>query len=244
MMIIIIILNMSRNPMHGESLDSHLKLGLKFGFKKGVENMANLAIVDPGKLRVPMGGGGGGTPRKPSWMTTVDGKFDGRSGIFDPHAPYCPDELGAGMETVCEAMEMPNLRHAAVVKQPRAAEGRPETAFLFAGRAWEIHGWALASGYSLFGLCLALCNLLAPQHASKVCTAVSPVPSLCLLLQSLTVVEASSSPESSSLDRCATLGSVGLLLAACALPSACVFWSPYLAIPLILVSALDRKSVV
>ena len=91
---------------------------------------------------------------------------------------------------------------------------------------WEVPGWQLAVGYSLFGLGLALCNLLAPQHASKVCTAASPVPILCLLLQALT----------SRQDTTQTVWiQCGLVLSACALPSACVFWSLHLAIPLVLV---------
>ena len=188
---------MSRNPINGESLGSHLR--------KGMENMTTLTIVDPGKLRVPFGGvGGSRTPRKPSWMTTV---------VSD--SSLCQTEANGP----CETLDMPTPPPH-TVKQPRTeTEG-----------AWEVHGWALSSGYSLFGLSLALCNILAQHHASRVCTAMSPVPSLCLLLQSLSVVKCS---------RHAALGSVGLLLAACVLPSACVFWSLYLAIPLILVSAFS-----
>lgn len=184
---------MSRNPINGESLGNHLR--------KGMENMTTLTIVDPGKLRIPFGGAGNKTPRKPSWMTTV---------ASDSH----PE-----LDNVCETLDMPNL-HPATVKQPKA-----ETE-----RAWEIPGWALSAGYSFFGLGLALCNLLAPLYASRVCTAMSPIPALCLLLQSLSTMEC---------NRRMALGALGLLLAACALPSACVFWSLPLAIPLILVLAVS-----
>lgn len=184
---------MSRNPINGESLSSHLR--------KGMENMTTLTIVDPGKLRVPFGGSGNKTPRKPSWMTTV------------------PSDAHPVLDNVCETLDIHNL-NPTVIKQPK----------LETENAWGIPGWALSAGYSFFGLGLALCNLLAPNHTGKVCTAMSPVPALCLLLQSLSAMES---------NRQVVLGSLGLLLAACALPSACVFWSLHLAIPLMLVLSVS-----
>ena len=104
------------------------------------------------------------------------------------------------------------------------------------GEGYDVHGWVLAVGYSIFGLSLALGNLLAPQHTSKVCVAVSPIPFLCLLLQALACMERDRRDIKHGLR---TLGPSGLMLSASALPSACVLWSVYLAIPLVLALSLS-----
>lgn len=176
---------MSRNPINEEifTIGTHLRKG-----------MDSLTILEPGKLRVPFGGGGK-TPRKQSWMNVEQ----------DFQCADCPSEA---------AIEVPKL--------PRPPEPTPTD------RCLEVPGWVLASGYAFFGLGLGLCNLLTPQHASRVCTASSPVPLLCLLFQSLACLEHRQRYE-------LVLGSAGLILSACALPSACVFWSLHLSIPLVLV---------
>lgn len=175
---------MSRNPINEEMLvlGTHLRKG-----------MDSLTILEPGKLRVPFGGGNK-TPRKQSWMNVGQ----------DPQA------VVSTAETVVE-----------VPKPPRPQDPPLEHCI-------EVPGWVLAAGYALFSLGLGLCNLLAPQHTSRVCTASSPLPLLCLLLQSAACLD-------KRYDQ--VLGSIGLILSACALPSACFFWSLYLSIPLVLVLA-------
>ena len=172
---------MSRNSINEEMfvIGTHLRKG-----------MENLTILEPGKLRVPFGGGNR-TPRKQSWMNVVQ------------EAPTVD-----ASETVVE-----------VSKQSKPQELATEHCF-------EVHGWVLAAGYALFSLGLGLCNLLMPQHTSRVCTVTSPMPLLCLLLQSVVCL-------ARRYDH--VMGSIGLILSACAIPSACLFWSLYLSIPLVLV---------
>lgn len=172
---------MSRNSINEEMfvIGTHLRKG-----------MESLTILEPGKLRVPFGGGNK-TSRKQSWMNVVQ-----------------DTQTVDVSETVIE-----------VPKLPKPQESSTEHCI-------EVHGWALAAGYALFSLGLGLCNLLAPQHTSRVCTASSPIPLLCLLLQSVVCLDR-------RYDR--VLGSIGLVLSACAIPSACLFWSLYLSIPLVMV---------
>ena len=93
---------------------------------------------------------------------------------------------------------------------------------------WQVNGWIVATGYTAFGLGLALCNLLAPQHTSKVCTALSPIPFICLLVQAFMCMELGH-----------YMGPGGLLLSAYLLPSACVLWSLHFSIPLVCLLSLS-----
>jgi hypothetical protein len=87
----------------------------------------------------------------------------------------------------------------------------------------EVPGWVLAAGFTLFAMCLALCNLLAPQYAGRVCTTASPIPVLCLLLLSLH----------------RQVGAPGVVISALLLPSVCVWWNLYLSIPFVLLLSVS-----
>jgi hypothetical protein len=89
----------------------------------------------------------------------------------------------------------------------------------------EIQAWCLSLAYSVFGLSLALCNLLALQQSSgrACCGALSPLPVLCLLLQATT---APNTPTASALLLCMIL-----------LPGVCTLWSlPLLAAFIVLLA--------
>jgi hypothetical protein len=151
-------------------------------------------------------GGGCKTHKKQSWMT-VSGSTNFNStneeadAMFDVVMDIPKSNKGVQSSSVFPALELNN--------------------FNLGSYNWQVHGWLLALGYTAFGMGLALCNLLVPQHTSKVCTALSPIPFICLLLQALTCVELGHRH----------LGPAGLLLSACLLPSACVLWSLHVSIP-------------
>lgn len=162
------------------------------------KGMDSLTILDPGRLRVPFGVNT--KMRNKSWMTVPP--------------------TDAFSETLVDVV--PPGEH---FTAPTPTNSTNSTNLINSTNfTWEIPGWVLAVGYSLFGLGLALCNLLIPQHTGKVCTGTSPIPLLCLLLQALACKKGR------------WVGG-GLLLAALSLPSACAFWSLYLAIPLVLASS-------
>ena len=195
------------------------------------KGMDNLTIVDPGRLRVPFGGVGK-APKKQSWMTVSNS-----SGIPDPYNTYIGEEHdGADMQDV--VMD--------IVKQPNLKISLDHTNPMRQGweQHWEIKGWTLSLGYSLFGLVMALCNLFSSSSASRVCTAMSPIPMLCLLFQALFCMDPSNRQVSST-----CLEACGLVLSALILPSACVFWNLYISMPLVLflslviVSCIRQKTV-
>jgi hypothetical protein len=95
----------------------------------------------------------------------------------------------------------------------------------------EVQGWMLAVGYAFFGVDLALCNLLAVQQAGMVCATLSPVPVICLLLQSITAMNLTAmnltAMNPTAINRrhaMGLLGSFGLALSAASLPAMCVYW--------------------
>ena len=116
-----------------------------------------------------------------------------------------------------------------IPKQSRAIPVQPELIGI------EVSGWLLAVGYAVFGLSLGLCNLLTPQHTNKVCTGMSPIPFLCLLLQAFMRIESIDSDKREIL----LIGPGCLIISASILPAACIIWSLYLAIPLVLVLSLS-----
>ena len=86
-----------------------------------------------------------------------------------------------------------------------------------------LQGWVVTAGYSLFGMALALCNLLSVPSAGQVCSAVCPLPMCCLMAQGLAVAAFGQR----------VLG-VSLFACAWALPLVCAAWSLLLATPLVL----------
>jgi hypothetical protein len=132
-------------------------------FRKGMDSLT----IDPGRLRVPFGNSK--PPKKQSWMTVS-------ATAETEHCETRPLQAFTGSVDMHEVvMDIP--KRPAVNPDPR-----PEN-------TWEVPGWFLALGYSIFGLCLGLCNLLSPQHAGRVCTALSPIPLLCLILQAFTCMD-------------------------------------------------------
>lgn len=90
-----------------------------------------------------------------------------------------------------------------------------------------VHGWVLALGYALFGVAMALSNLLTLPNLGLVCSLACPLPMLSLWAQASVVA---------GLDRRPLLGAA---LACCALPLpfACSQWSLVWGGPLIVLLA-------
>ena len=207
---------MSRNPINEEIY--HLGSQLRKG-------MDSLTIADPGRLKVPFGNSGK-PPKKQSWMTVNAPASECEARPV--HALQCLHTGHPLSDMHDVVMDMPKRQAPAV----NSAEPRPES-------YWEVPGWMLALGYSIFGLGLALCNLLSPQHAGRVCSVLSPIPLLCLILQALTCVDLGHIPGHNKQGGLWILGPIGLVLSACTLPSACVCWTLHLAVPLVLVLAVS-----
>lgn len=93
----------------------------------------------------------------------------------------------------------------------------------------KIKGWMLSVGYSIFGLVLALCNLLSSAYTNRVCTAMSPIPMVCLLLQALFCMDNGVGQKNTFFHEAWCL-----IITATLLPTACVLWNLYVSIPLIL----------
>lgn len=115
--------------------------------------------------------------------------------VEEPNAPPAPKDK----EIVLEMQPL--------ARQPEPTEG--------------LHGWSLALGYSLFGVSLALSNLLTLPHTPLVCSLACPVPMLCLWAQAFAV----------GLSR----RSVAVILACCAfpVPLVCSLWSLFWGAPFI-----------
>lgn len=216
---------MSRLPINEEiyNLGSQLK--------RGMDSLTIIDRLDPNKMRIPFGGGCNGAAKikRQSWMTVPSNSGNPNPNNSNNSNNPIPDGAESWPETGLYdvVMEIPKQSRAALTPVTPEPTGR--------GCHWEVHGWLLAVGYAVFGLSLALCNLLAPQHTSKVCTGVSPIPFLCLLLQALTCMDYDKSDKI----KIWALGPGGLILSASALPSACILWSLYMAIPLVFVLSLS-----
>ena len=209
--------------------------------------MDSLTIVDPGRLRVPFGGGCK-TPRKQSWMTVSvpagmepydgDGSVSA-SCVSAVHSLNCnqnyPRESNmqdavvdisrqSGIKLSIDSLMHQNTGHNLSGRQPLEHH-------------WEIKGWVLSVGHSVFGLALALCNLISSAYTSRVCTAMSPIPMACLLLQALFCMDHGMRQRNVFF-----LEVWSLMISALILPAACVLWNLYISIPLILLLSLSVVS--
>lgn len=218
---------MSRQPINEEicNLGSQLRKG-----------MDSLTIVDPGRLRVPFGSGNR-TPRKQSWMTVTNNG----SSATEPLDKTSTDDKSNKSNTPDVVIDISSLNS----RQPcMKLSLEPIIQPIVSGRQmlehhWEIRGWVLSLGYSVFGLALALCNLLTSASTSRVCTVMSPIPMACLLLQTLFCMDYGIR------QGCYASLEVGcLIISALLLPTACVFWSLYISIPLTLLLSLSIFSCV
>ena len=211
---------MSRIPINEEiyNLGSHLK--------RGMESV----IIDHNRMRVPFGSGTNGPnssnssnskmPKRQSWMTVPSNQGVCSRPIADDPLP----EINGLYDVV---MEIPKQSRAIQqIQQIQQIQPISEPTGI------EVSGWLLAVGYATFGLSLGLCNLLTPQHTSKVCTGMSPIPLLCLLLQALVCMD-------SDKREIWFIGPGCLIISASILPAACIIWSLYLAVPLMLMLSLS-----
>jgi hypothetical protein len=204
---------MSRHTINEElyNLGNQLKRG-----------MDSITIVDPGRLRVPFGGGSK-TPRKQSWMTV-----SAQSGM----EPYRDVEEDSCMqEVVMDLARQPNIK---LSLEPMMTHALTPINRQALEHHLEVKGWTLSLGYSLFGLALALCNLLSTVSASMVCTVMSPIPMACLLLHALFSMESGVRHVGSY-----NLEVWCLLISALLIPTACVSWSLYVSMPLTLILSLS-----
>lgn len=244
---------MSRKLINEEIYD----LGNQF-----VKGMDSLTIVDPGRLRVPFGGGGGKTPRKQSWMTVsvpagfsveVDRSSEIGHDSVPPtasHSPqYCPPSSVRDPNNRSLSNHQLNLqpsRQDVGVDMPRQSNIKlsleplihTSPGHLLSGRQsseyqWEIKGWTLSAGYTFFGLSLALCNLISSAYTSRVCVAMSPIPVACLILQALFCMD--QTPNHCSYRRSIlSPKACCLVVSALLVPTICISWNIYFSVALIL----------
>jgi hypothetical protein len=174
-------------------------------------------------MRVPFGSGTNGPnssnskmPKRQSWMTVPSNQ-----GVC---SHPITDEMPEANGLYDVVMEIP--------KQSRAIQPIQQIQPISEPTGIEVSGWLLAVGYAIFGLSLGLSNLLTPQHTSKVCTGMSPIPLFCLLLQALVCMD---------IDKreIRFIGPGCLIISASIIPAACIIWSLYLAVPLMLMLSLS-----
>jgi hypothetical protein len=157
--------------------------------------METINIPDPSRLRVP---------------------FPGRG---QRNAAPCPPHPPLPEESRCEELVLDIS--SVIAKTPRPESKKKDSTI-------QIEAWTLSVAYVVFSLSMALYNLFTLQAsgrtAAMICTGLSPVPVLCLLLQAAT---ANSVP-------------VGMTLLVCALllPSVCAIWILPISVFYIIVLAL------
>ena len=218
---------MSRQPINEEicNIGSQLRKG-----------MDSLTIVDPGRLRVPFGGGNK-TPRKQSWMTVTNtGSSAMEPSIEDSSVKSSTSDVVIDISSLNSRQPCMKLSLETVI-QPILGPIMPGRQML--EHHWEIKGWVLSLGYSVFGLGLALCNLLTSASTSRVCVVMSPIPMACLLLQTLFCMDYGIRQ-----GNYARLEIWCLIISALLLPTACVLWNLYISIPLTLFLSLSIFSCV
>lgn len=233
-----------------------------------VKGMDSLTIMDPGKLRVPYGGGGK-TPRKQSWMTvSMPAGFNVE--VDQSQAPYhdnggaraAPSQSGHGCASSCQRESsnkllsnhhsnlqsnvqdvVMDISRQSSIKLSLEPLIHANPNHVLSGRqgsehTWEIKGWTLSVGYTIFGLALAFCNLVSSAYTSQVCTAMSPIPMACLFLQALFCMDQGS--VHGAYKRSTTAPGVWcLVVSALLIPTACVSWNVYFSVSLILALSLS-----
>jgi hypothetical protein len=197
--------------------------------------MDSLTIVDPGRLRVPFGGGNR-TPRKQSWMTVSNPSC---TELHCENNSLNAVQCSTNMQDV--VMDIPRQSNIKLSLEPIM---QPAPNHILPGRQssehhWEIKGWILSLGYSVFGLSLALCNLFSSAQTSRVCTILSPIPMACLLLQALFCVDYGMRQRNTTY-----LEVWCLVVSALIIPTVCVSWSLYMSVPLTLFLSLSAVSCV
>jgi hypothetical protein len=165
---------------------------------ENTSKMEGFTISDPSRLRIPFPSRN--CPSKPQQWPTVAPL---------PEEPKCEDVMLDISSVIAKPKPEPKKRQDVSCMQV------------------EIQPWSLSLAYAIFGLSLALCNLLGLQQSSgRVCCGVlSPLPVLCLLLQAAT---APNTPTASALLLCMLL-----------LPGVCALWSLPVAAALIVMLALS-----
>ena len=130
-------------------------------WEAGDTPMDSISILDPSRLRIPIPGRGGekrGT--NSSW----------------PVVPALTEEV------VCDEVRL---------DIPVIGKGKldlkKDNAIKAEGASLQLDTLALGLAYAIFGVSLALCNLLEVQSSGRTCcAALSPLPVLCLALQAAT----------------------------------------------------------
>ena len=164
--------------------------------------MEGITILDPSRLRVPF------PSRQPPSNASKPQQWPTITPV--PEEPKCEEVM---------------LDISSVISKPISKPKPPEPKRT--GVQFEIQAWCLSLAYSVFGLSMALCNLLALQQSSgrACCAALSPLPVICLLFQATT---APNTPTASALLLCMLL-----------LPGVCALWSLPLAAAFIVLLALS-----
>ena len=166
------------------------------------KGMENINSIDTGRLRLNLGSKAKPSISKPVWPVVEDQALHQS---LSPQPPQTKDIV----------VEMQTITLRSAERQVENLEG--------------LHGWAIAVGYMLFGMCMALANLLT-LPCSHICVAASPIPMLCLLGQGLAVC---------GVDR---QRHIGVLLCLCAwpVPLVCALWSLVSAAPLLCILAAGQ----
>ena len=168
------------------------------------DNLTSLTIADPTRLKIPFGS---------------KGKLSGRQQVAWPVvAPLYEDHHDGGRKTPI-TKPSPSQHPSSTEVVLEVCSERQERSD---NHQTGVPGWFIPVGYIVFGLTLALCNLLTLSWSRLVCSSLSPLPMACLTAQALSYDS-----------RLAIL----VFAFSWLIPLECVAWNQYAVIPYCIVLA-------
>jgi len=159
-------------------------------------DISNMTISDPNRLKIPFGS---------------KGKLSGRQQVSWPVVGPPEEDKKAPILKSGQTLQKQSSQTEVVLEISNPSEQQT-----------EVSGWCIPVGYAVFGMALALCNLLTLTWSRLVCSALSPLPMACLIGQAL------------SFD---SRYAIFVVLCAWLIPLECAVWNPYAVIPFCIVLA-------
>ena len=106
-------------------------------------------------------------PLNPQKENRMENRMENK--IIIPHKSQCTQssQVSSNQESLDVIVEIQEVIRAPCVKNT--------------SNVFSLHGWMIPAGFSIFGIALALSNLIIPNHTGHICVILSPLPMLCLI---------------------------------------------------------------